>query len=944
MATRGKTIRTITDEQFSEGTSIDGARIDAALQDLRARFNRLHQGDIGTRFVQNQYSFGWQPQIYDASEVIWPSPGPQGATRLDHIFPWMPVRNSKNGTAGMAANEKNFWVQPPPDHLPLNEVRFKGIAVPNLEEGNKRFDSDIEAQYAWTTSFQASFPRILNTIFVILRVDQASLGGAGRWYQNDFDSDSGLTLAEAGDWSVQVAVDAPYGRPYDTSKRTVVFNANLLYRFPLTITPDLSATGHPAFGDDFNTNIPLPGGALEGLCLWRTGLNIPLFEGAKVRVSVILPRWDTASRGWTENTRLGSSPHHQAALMNQAYDLTVTFLDPLVGSTQKLAGHKAQHIDAKGISRGVFLNSDHLEDPVVTGAASLLEGNVGADQLERDRAVFSVPVWMPFICSRYIESKKDATVAPEPDLRFGPVRPLVIPPLQEFFNADGVAAQGAVVPPRVELNEVTVSWDHRDEPAGTADQVYASAAGGVSLAVDKSTASYCGGLIYTSFSWSSLEVVLYAKKQGIFDKSVYADPNGAIPAGSNIMHRPSEVVWRGRVDHSGGTFSLPLMFSGLSITLDQYKTYVVALYADDLFLTEHPVHGSEFASVVRSSLVNVLVDFKMSHDLVARDAGSDIQNIPAQYDGAIDGPTIGAVAPSAGDIITAEGDGGVSETLQKVDEFLGRRLRGGYTWWGGPEHNDGNSLSEDAAYHVLPVVLWGNQPMGEFNVHNAHLVPYIPPTPDAGPTADARRVPLDFPITIHHVIACMNRQTMLRQVGRDATDLKTTHKIGVSLGSGIRHDAAANTTVAYLDVFYDDATLAVYRQHLIDRIMVPQAPENVRFPEWDILQVPIVRQSAVSGAGYPYTASRAVINGKPFYAGRSLGSVAGGPTEVRRNCGNIANGSISPPTAGAEQFLDVRWSIETDGTAFDDAAMGTDAVYAGYGGHIVYIVYKKHLV
>jgi hypothetical protein len=57
--------RILTDEQFAEATTVDGSRIDKAMEDTIARFNDLQPSDLKTRFVPTEYVMGWMPE--DAS-------------------------------------------------------------------------------------------------------------------------------------------------------------------------------------------------------------------------------------------------------------------------------------------------------------------------------------------------------------------------------------------------------------------------------------------------------------------------------------------------------------------------------------------------------------------------------------------------------------------------------------------------------------------------------------------------------------------------------------------------------------------------------------------------------------------------------------------------------------------------------------------------------------
>ena len=52
-------IRKITTQQFSDGTTVDGDRLDKALQDTGSHLNHIPPGDSGVRYTQTQIVMGW---------------------------------------------------------------------------------------------------------------------------------------------------------------------------------------------------------------------------------------------------------------------------------------------------------------------------------------------------------------------------------------------------------------------------------------------------------------------------------------------------------------------------------------------------------------------------------------------------------------------------------------------------------------------------------------------------------------------------------------------------------------------------------------------------------------------------------------------------------------------------------------------------------------------
>ena len=54
-------IRHFTDEQFSDGTTIDGDRLEKALQDLEDYINNVPDGDFENRWLQSQIVLKYLP-------------------------------------------------------------------------------------------------------------------------------------------------------------------------------------------------------------------------------------------------------------------------------------------------------------------------------------------------------------------------------------------------------------------------------------------------------------------------------------------------------------------------------------------------------------------------------------------------------------------------------------------------------------------------------------------------------------------------------------------------------------------------------------------------------------------------------------------------------------------------------------------------------------------
>ena len=104
-----KSLREVTDVQMSDGTSVDGSRIDRALDEASERFNNLEGGDFSEMFTKTQFVFGMQPSPVVPVPQSDPSSGSGNPkygtiksilTQTDRFpicgqwLPWLPIINN----------------------------------------------------------------------------------------------------------------------------------------------------------------------------------------------------------------------------------------------------------------------------------------------------------------------------------------------------------------------------------------------------------------------------------------------------------------------------------------------------------------------------------------------------------------------------------------------------------------------------------------------------------------------------------------------------------------------------------------------------------------------------------------------------------------------------------------------------------------------------------
>jgi hypothetical protein len=340
-----KNPRTITKEQFSTGTTIDGDRIDNALDDVVERVNEVPYGDMRKRWVPTTYVAGWTPQSpqalssagRDPTTGLTPSNG--GAIAGTHHWPWLSVRNYfgsvAQGTVGAAADE---------DSPITNQYRLKGAGVPGVYPFGhadatgwtpSSTSLPVGSQWAWTRAWFIAPPSILDAIDLVLEIDHASY--TDKVFQNSFTFDPGKAPAgypdlSARDLVITASVDNEFSREdrymsdVEVMRKGFVINSDSIS--PLAL-PKNSATA-----PTYNAMAPVvgtgttPGSTLQGVHIRLRDLNIPLHQNARLRVSVVIPSYTTANKGngWNPTSIFSgfSAPYNW---MQQKVHMAVTMLE-----------------------------------------------------------------------------------------------------------------------------------------------------------------------------------------------------------------------------------------------------------------------------------------------------------------------------------------------------------------------------------------------------------------------------------------------------------------------------------------------------------------------------------------------------------------------------------------------------------------------------------------
>ena len=342
-----KHTRLMTDEQFADGTTIDGNRLDRAMEDTVSRFNNLELRDVERRLMPCHYVSGFTPQSptntdtfvavitsggtgyatatgvavtggsgagmqvdiitvaagvitgviisaqgtgYVAGETVTVSGGGANATLLlksstMHHWPWLNTFNH-SVLAGTGA----------PDNY-LNPHRVKSIqvdAIVNRTEG----PWPLGAQFAWTSEWFFGRPVILDSVQLMAILDNTNT------VTTEYEPFSSSTPfiwpgrytpanKETGDDHKDMQIIVQVADPFDgrqrtrdaieVSKHTFAINHNSVSHINL---------GAP--GSDMTPAYPA-GNSLAGVAVQLKELNIPVHQNAIVRVSIVIPQYSATT-------------------------------------------------------------------------------------------------------------------------------------------------------------------------------------------------------------------------------------------------------------------------------------------------------------------------------------------------------------------------------------------------------------------------------------------------------------------------------------------------------------------------------------------------------------------------------------------------------------------------------------------------------------------------
>jgi len=680
-------------------------------------------------------------------------------------------------------------------------------------------------------------------------------------------------------------------------------------------------------------------------------------------------------------------------------------------------------VTRKKIPRGVELTPDHAFEPIEDMKDEIVASGVDANQRKRKYSTFRLNFNVPWLDSKYFyDNRTPGSDEQSFDIDAPFYIPFCLPPLQDVFDGeDPRITKGVPIPV---LTSVGLSFDQSDEPAAILSKWYGKTplADGNPGDYFSSTAVHNGYQIALFTGTNGNPAVVGTTEYGAAAQTprVFTTPpfmgmknylrTDAYDIELSILEKEQMFFSKGSVDArtsraltkpTGELLSLsfpgtnyiakserrnPLTYEGVNKEINPYKTYMLCIKAPNL-------HDKDITRREHCAIVNLWVTLKFKIELTDRDAGDNIQNIPA-HRGSKSAPDVTVTKPTAGNLITADDSGtqgvvsGVG--LEAIDKQVRNKLRGGYGEFS--MTHQAEAVKQDAAYEVLTVPLGQGFAFNRMSVRDDYpFAPYVrgpfyadlPAGAPGGlvlnPYVDRRIIPITHPMTIHHVVFAMNytsdRLLMAtegpsnasagRSAWRNMSEPTDTikYEVGVGMISGVRGDAFNYAQVAYST--WVNNSSAELSDGQIDSVNLGLRAVDA-FNEYKLWSVPLVLETGKNGAGYwsQYAAAGKGLNGKPYYVGESntytharttIGGVGGAAGTYAFSGGAVGDGN------GTEQYLEVRLSVDPTNAganipyAFDSGEPAAERVEwqstalretdlaIGYGGCWLYIIGKKHV-
>lgn len=252
-------LREITEQQFAEGTTIDGDRIDVALADVILRMNNIPAKWLKRRFVQSTFVAKLFPSPHDAPTLVQDNP------------PFLLTRNLDAQVVGAALAD---GVQ--------NEWRLKGEVINGIPFAN--YDNQVEGIYAWTQAHYFRKPVIITGISIRCW-NPVAYSYDNDWTYHTDPPEGKISGQSLDDFFVEVSVD----NPFNMEQRNLNDIELHKIRFPVNSQQMSSAMPFPPTNQ---LSTPVLDVTDPAIWIHMDNLCIPLHRDTRARVSIAIPQYD----------------------------------------------------------------------------------------------------------------------------------------------------------------------------------------------------------------------------------------------------------------------------------------------------------------------------------------------------------------------------------------------------------------------------------------------------------------------------------------------------------------------------------------------------------------------------------------------------------------------------------------------------------------------------
>ena len=327
-----KSTRKLTNEQFQEGTTIDGDRLQEAMDNVADRVNNIPLQDLKKRYVQTQYVGGFSPNkaaltTGDRRAYLRPSPFLPSWNK-QHTSGWDGKINNIQRWKGYKANNRN-----------INESTFLINMAGNIDDNQGTF---------WTLEIPMKFkkPVIITdiTFYILLNEFYSPKGGedtSADYYDSYFQWIDDFNEWGEGDWandiSIQMLVDSPFlmeNREFsDVEVHKYDFDTYTQLTTPPAYFSDI--TGKPSqlttANNDMKPNVPVGAEGLAGLCIDIKDKDIPIPANGRVRVGLMIPEYQGSANitGTGVDDLTDIAPYGRISCNNFHYSWCITALEEL---------------------------------------------------------------------------------------------------------------------------------------------------------------------------------------------------------------------------------------------------------------------------------------------------------------------------------------------------------------------------------------------------------------------------------------------------------------------------------------------------------------------------------------------------------------------------------------------------------------------------------------